>query len=155
MRRRRILREYVAWLSLLPIYLFRRSIASRTSVAYCFRLPIQNPDDIPSARCESHPNIFTILPLPNVFGDPTAAITVPQTPVPISPDAPPPSGNPAKLLISNSEMPHVVTIMIERPPIMRYPVCVKDKRFLDTGGFHTKRAYRFGIGSMMWIRFVL
>ena len=106
-------------------------------------MPVQNPDDVPAAKPESHSNMFTSPPLVNVFGDPTAATTLPPTPAPTSPDTPPPPGNPAKMLTSNSEIPHVVTIMIERLPILISLVCVKDKRFLNTDGFHTKTGIKF------------
>ena len=104
---------------------------------------------------ESHSNIVTSPPLLNFCGGPPPVITVPATPAPTSPDTHPPSGNPAKMLTSNSEIPHVVTIMIERPPISICLVCVKYKRFLNTGGFHTKHAFRFDTGTMVVMRLVL
>ena len=43
----------------------------------------------------------------------------------------------------------MVTIMIERPPISICLVCMKNKRFLNTGGFHTKQPFCFGIGTII------
>ena len=154
MRRPYLLCEYVAT-AFDGTGLFRQSIASWTDVVYRSRLPVQLPDDIPWARSESHSDMITTPPRLNVFDDITAAVTVPPTPAPTSPGTPPPSGILVKMLTPNLDFPHWAKIMLEHPPILICFVCVKDKRFLNTGGFDTKQASRFGVNTMIWMRLVL
>ena len=129
MRRRVFLREYVA-AALAVTGLFRRSIASRTGVAYRSRLPIQNPDDVPSAKSKSHSNMVTTPPLLNVCGDPTVAITVPPSPAPIFPHTPPPSGIPPKSLTLTTDTSSCGTDSDKAPSEIDMP-CLRERQTLS------------------------